>query len=296
MRKSNMPTNAIIKNTMAFSFIVFCFIVAVYIVYTYLPVDVDWVRNGPPQVGVDWKHAFRQASLKLLNGESPYQIGVFHNPPWTLLPLLPIALLTPELGSAVMYVVNLFSYLFVVIKLKTNLWLIIIFVLFSNIILNSMNGNIEGMLAIGFLLPPEIGLFFVLAKPQMGIAVAVFWAIESYRIGGFEKTIRIFLPVAAAYIISFMIFGIYIMSSTQLVDVWWNSSIFPKGLPVGIILLAIAIWRREIKFAIAASPFFAPYCTAHTWAVVWLGLLSLVPQKFHFQKEQVATFNRPISS
>jgi hypothetical protein len=291
MKKSNMITDTTVQNIMAFTFIIACFTAGVYIVYTYLPVHVDWVRNGPAQVGVDWKQAFRQASLTLLRGESPYQISFFHNPPWILLPLLPIALLSPALGSAIMYVLNLFSYLFVAIKLKTNSWLLPIFVLFSNIILNSINGNIEGILALGFILPPEIGLFLVLAKPQMGIGAAIFWAVESYRTGGVEKAIRVFLPVGIAYIISFIIFGNYITSSMQLVDVWWNSSTFPEGIPVGIILLVVAIWKREAKFAIAASPFFAPYCTAHTWAIVWLGLLSLFPQKIRSQKEQRATSN-----
>lgn len=289
--KSKLITDATIKYLMALTFIVFCFVAGVYFVYTYLPVRVDWVHNGPPQVGVDWKGAFRRAALKMLAGESPYQITSFFNPPWTLFPLLPIALLSPALGSAVMYVLNLFSYLFVAIKLKTNFWLIIVFVLLSNMILNSNNGNIEGILAIGFILPPQIGLFFVLAKPQMGIAVAVFWAIESYRTGGLEKIIQVFLPVVLAYIISFVIFGVYIKNSVQLADVWWNSSIFPEGVPIGIILLGIAIWKREIKFAIAASPFFATYLTPHTWAVVWLGLLSLFPQKIQFKREEVVQFN-----
>lgn len=260
------------------------FLLGVYFVYIYLPVHADWVRNGPPQVGVDWKLTFRRASLKLLMGESPYQIAAFFNPPWTLLPLLPIALLSPALGSAVMYVLNLFAYLFVAFKLKTNLWRIVIFVLFSGMIINSTNGNIEGILSLGFILPPPIGLFFVLAKPQMGIAVAVFWAVESWRTGGIEKTIRIFLPVTAGFIISFIIFGAYIKDTAQLTYVWWNSSIFPKGIPVGLLLLALASWKREIIFAIAASPFFAPYLTAHTWAVVWLGLLSLFPQKIQFSR------------
>ena len=283
-----MISEATVKNILACTVIVFCFAAGVYFVYTYLPVHVDWVRDGPPQVGVDWKGAFRKASLKLLTGETPYQITSFYNPPWILLPLLPIALLSPALGSAVMYVLNLFSYLFVAIKLKTNFWLIIVFVLFSNMILNSNNGNIEGILALGFILPPQIGLFFVLAKPQMGIAVAVFWAIESYRTGGLGKTVRIFLPVGLAYIVSFFMFGIYIRSSARLADVWWNSSIYPKGISIGIILLAIAVWKREVKFAIAASPFFAPYLVSHTWAVVWLGLLSLFPQTIKFRKEQGA--------
>lgn len=291
MGRNSFLTDASMKNIMALTSIIFCFVAGVYFVYTYLPVHVDWVRDGPPQVGVDWKGAFQPAALKLLMGESPYQITSFFNPPWVLFPLLPIALLSPALGSAVMYVLNLFSYLFVTMKLKTNFWLIIIFLFFSKMLLNSINGNIEGLLAIGFVLPPQIGLFFILAKPQMGVAVAVFWAIESYRTGGLKETIRIFLPVGLAYIITFMIFGFYIGNSMQLADVWWNSSIFPRGIPIGVILLGIAVWKREIKFAIAASPFFVTYLTPHTWAVVWLGLLSIFPQKFNLTRKKIAQFN-----
>lgn len=293
MTKSTVTKTETYKNLIALMMLLGCFAAGVYLVYTYLPVHVDWVRNGPPQVGVDWKGAFRKASIELLKGNSPYHDTFFFNPPWTLLPLLPIALLSPALGSAVMYVLNFFCYLFVALKLRTNILLVIIFVLFSGMMLNSNNGNIEGILALGFILPPQIGLFFVLAKPQMGIAVAVFWAVESWRTGGIEKVIRVFLPVGLAYLISFLIFGIYIETSTELADVWWNASIFPKGIPIGLILLVIAIWKREIKFAIAASPFFAPYLTAHTWAIVWLGLLSLFPQRIQFPKKQVIPSDQP---
>lgn len=288
---NRMIKDTTIKTKITLTAILICFVVGVYIVYTYLPVHVDWVRNGPPQVGVDWKGAFRRASIELLKGKSPYQITSFYNPPWTLFPLLPIALLSPALGSAVIYVLNFISYLFVTFKLKTNFWLIIIFVLYSGMIANSRNGNIEGILAVGYILPPQIGLFFILAKPQMGIAVAIFWAVESWRTGGLEEINRVFLPVGLAYLASFIIFGVYISSTTQLADVWWNSSIFPEGIPIGLVLLIMAIWKREIKFAIAASPFFSPYLTSHTWAIVWLGLLSLFPQRFQFQKEKVASSN-----
>lgn len=271
-----------LKNAIALFVVIACFLAAIYFVYTYLPVDIDWVRNGPPQVGVDWKGAFRKASLELLNGNSPYNAAAFFNPPWTLLPLLPIALLSPALGSALMYVLNFFVYLFVVLKLKTNVWLIIPFIFFSGMLVNSNNGNIEGIVALGFILPPQIGLFFILSKPQIGIAVAIFWLIESWREGGFQKVLNVFLPIVIAYIISFLVFGFWISNSLSVVDTWWNASIWPRGIPIGVILLAMAIWKREIKFAIAASPFFATYLTVHSWAFAWLGLLSLFPQHFRF--------------
>ncbi|MBP6471017.1 MAG: hypothetical protein KBE23_13195 [Chloroflexi bacterium] len=248
-----------------------------WFVYTHMPVQVDWVLDGPPQVGVDWKGVFRPASIELLRGRSPYTVENFYNPPWTLLPLIPIALVSPALGSAIMYVLNLFAFLLVMLRLKSNVWLTIPFVLLSGALVNSNNGNIDGIVAIGFILPPSIGLFFILAKPQVGFVVALLWAVDAWRKGKVRGVVRIFWPVAAAYVVSFFLFGFWILNATGIVAQWWNASIWPTGIPIGLILLIIAIWRREIRFAIAASPFFAPYLAYHSWAFVWLGLLSLFP-------------------
>ncbi len=253
-----------------------------YFVYSFLPVHVDWGGQGVAQVGVDWKTAFRRACLELLAGKSPYRAELFYNPPWTLLPLLPIALLPPALGSAVIYVLNLMAYGFVVLKLKMNLWLIIPFTIFSGIMLNSQFGNIEGIIALGFILPPQVGLFFILAKPQIGVAVAIFWLTEAWRKGGFQEVVKVFFPVVCAYILSFLLFDFWIGNSIRVANVDWNSSIWPIGIPIGLSLLGAAIWKREIKFAISATPFFAPYLVMHTWAVAWLGILSLFPQGFAF--------------
>lgn len=272
--KLKMPRTSTIADVVG---IVVCLAATTYFVYTYLPVDVDWVRDGPPSVGMDWKGAFREACLALLRGESPYERISFHNPPWVLIPLLPVALLTPALGSAVMYALNLVAFLIVMVKLRTNLLLIPLLLTFSGMLVNSNNGNIEGLLALGFVMPPQIGLFFVLAKPQIGVAVALYWLAESWRAGGLRKVLSVAAPVLVAYLISFLIFGIWIGESFQVVDAWWNMSIWPRGIPVGAFLLGMAIWRGEIKFAIAASPLLAPYLTGHSWAFVLLGLLSLFP-------------------
>jgi hypothetical protein len=232
---------------------------------------------------VDWKSAFRPACLEVLSGKSPCNIKAFYNHPWTLLPLLPIALLSPALGSAVMYILNLFTYLFVAMKLKTNVWLIILFMFFSGMLGNSNVGNIDGIAALGFILPPQIGLFFISSKPQIGVAVAIFWLIESWRGGGVQKTLNVFLPVVIAGMISFLMFGFWISNGLNgTTNNPWNASFGAKGVPIGAILLARALWKSEIKFAIIASPFLAPYLTTHSWAFMWLGLLSLFPQHFRF--------------
>jgi hypothetical protein len=69
-------------------------------------------------MGVDWKWAYQPAVLALLEGISPYEAGGFYNPPWILLPLIPVALFPLPLGTAIMYVLNLFLFLFVMVKLS----------------------------------------------------------------------------------------------------------------------------------------------------------------------------------
>jgi hypothetical protein len=138
--------------------------------------------------------------------------------------------------------------------------------------------NLTGL---GFVLPPPIGLLFILAKPQLGAAVAVFWLVQVWRRRGFAAVLRMFLPVAAAYLLSFALFGFWpgkwFQTGESPIHIY-NQSLWPWGIPIGLALLAASIGRGEIKFAIAASPFLAPYVQIYSYAIVWLGLVSLVPQ------------------
>lgn len=67
--------------------------------------------------------------------------------------------------------------------------------------------NIDRMVVLGLIMPTWIGLFFVLAKPQIGIGVAIFWAFESYRLGKLRQMARDFVPVSLAILISLWIYG-----------------------------------------------------------------------------------------
>jgi len=235
-------------------------------------------------IGVDWVEYFRPAAQLLLHGHSPYRESGFYNAPWVLLPMLPIALLPVSLGNAFMYSLNIFAYLYVAHKLRMNPLMMVFFVLFSGMQGAALNGNIEGLLALGFILPPQIGLFFLLAKPQFGIGMAVFIGVMAWRENGLGHAVKMFLPVTIAFLLSFLMFGFWPYSIQSLGEVWWNTGIFPYGIPIGLGLLALAVFGREKRFAISSSPFFAPYLTAHTWAVVWLGILSLFEMRNNAKK------------
>lgn len=53
--------------------------------------------------GEDWEIFYLPAAQQILAGQSPYQIPGFFNPPWILLPLLPLALLPAKVGSVVIF-------------------------------------------------------------------------------------------------------------------------------------------------------------------------------------------------
>lgn len=233
-------------------------------VYAYVPIN-----------GVDWEKVYRPVTLALINGGTPYGVTElpFTNPPWVLLPMLPLLLLSPEMGSAVMFVANAFAFVYVAVRFRVHPLLVPVFIFAT---MNGLfNANIEGLVALGFILPPQIGLFFLLAKPQVGIAAAVFIAAQAWRVGGVKQVARVFAPVTIALALSVALYGMW-MTGVDMTTMRWNESIWPHGILLGLALIVIAIWRQDIRWTVGASPFLSPYLTGHTWAFAVLGLLLLI--------------------
>ncbi|MFN8425352.1 MAG: hypothetical protein U0X87_03705, partial [Anaerolineales bacterium] len=134
--------------------------------------------------------------------------------------------------------------------------------------------NVDALALVGFVLPPQIGLFFVLIKPQMGIAMIPFWMFESWRDGGWRSLTRVFLPVAIATTLSLLIFGTAsIGRSNDLLQSTWNASLWPWAFPIGFALTILSIRNRRKDQAMAASPFLSPYLAYHSWVSVLAGLM-----------------------
>jgi hypothetical protein len=60
----------------------------------------------------------------------------------------------------------------------------------------------------------------------------------------------------------------------------WNRSIFPYGIPIGLFFLWLAFRRKNVFYALAASPFFSPYHTFYSYLVVQIGLLNEDVEKY----------------
>src|SRR5690606_39169475 len=225
----------------------------------------------PP--AVDWVGVFRPATLALARLENPYQNeSGFYNAPWTLVFLMPFAA-DEIIGRAAIFVVSFATYGLLAVHMKASRLALVAFLLSPPILHTALHGNLEWLALAGLLLPPRWGLFFVTIKPQIGSMVAVYWIAEAWREGSWRCTLWLLWPIGAAYLLSFVIFGLWPLRAVGQIDLWWNASFWPYSIPLGLIALAWSIRKRDIRGALIASPCLSPYVLLHAWSGALLAVL-----------------------
>jgi hypothetical protein len=169
---------------------------------------------------------------------------------------------------------SLLAYFFMAMRSGGSRLAITMFMLNPVVILDILKTNVNWIVPLGLLLPPWLGLFLVLIKPQVGIGLGVYWLLDSYRTGGLLNVVKTFLPVSVAYLLSFILFGPYLLHTETIVNGSQNFRLFwPYAVPVGI---AIIVWTARHKIPIeslAASPMLSPYFGDTSWAIPFLALV-----------------------
>ncbi len=228
-----------------------------------------------PAVGIDWRETYYPAARAVLEGRNPYEaVSTFRNLPWTLIPMLPLAFFSERVSGVLFFILTLTLYTVTAIQLKASRTALIAFLLSSPVVYGLRMLNVDALVLLGFILPPQIGLFFALIKPQMAIAMIPFWFFEAWREGGWKSLVRVFAPAAVATILAFVIFGpSSIGRSNDLLQSTWNASLWPWAFPIGFALAILSIRNRRKDQAMAASPFLSPYLAYHSWVSVLAGLM-----------------------
>ena len=73
---------------------------------------------------------------------------------------------------------------------------------------------------------------------------------------------------------TFLLYGNWLIDKESLLEVGWNASLFPWSIPIGLALLAVALFKvKEWRLAITASPMLSPYTSTGSWAVALIGLI-----------------------
>lgn len=252
------------------------------ITFGVITIVLTWAILSIYPDAIDWSTAFRPAARRLLQGEPLYGVPadkpLFIHAPWTLLPLIPLALLPEIVGRAGLVVMSILAYIYTANQLGARPFAVALVLVSPPVLHLLLNGNIDFMAALGFVLPPQIGLFFIAAKPQMGIAVGLFWLYEAWHGGGAKEVLRVFAPFAIVLGISFLIWGFWPSYFGLTENYWWNASLWPQSIPVGLGLLVAALRKNEIRYAIAASPCLSPYVLFHSWSGALLAIVHRLPE------------------
>lgn len=231
------------------------------------------------EIGMDWEQTYRPAALAMARGESPYSVSIFYAAPWSVIPLIPFALLPRNIGNLAIFLLGLFAFAYISYKLGAGPGSMTIFLLSASVVGCLIFGNIEWMPLLGLILPAPIGLIFAVIKPQVGIGIVIYWFVHTLRSKGIWETFKVFLPVTIVTLISFWMFGFWPMlflktleqSENSVLD--YNTSLWPQGAFIGLWLLYKAFKKEEPETAIAASPFLSPYALQFTWVSVLAGLI-----------------------
>lgn len=192
--------------------------------------------------------------------------------------LLPLALLPDVVGRAVLIMTNLVVFGYTAHRMGAKPLALVFFLLSPPVLHCVVNGNIDWLVTLGFVLPSQIGLFFLVIKPQIGVVVGIYWLVEACRVKGWREVLRVFGLVSAAMLLSFVLFGPWPFKWGKTLSFWWNASLWPTSIPIGLALLVAAIHKRRIEYAMGASPCLSPYVLFHSWVGALLAVVESVPE------------------
>lgn len=231
------------------------------------------------QIGMDWEQTYRPAALAMAHGKSPYSVEIFYAAPWSVIPLIPFALLPPDLGNIGVFLLGLCAFAYTAYKLGAGSGSMSIFLLSASVVGCLVYGNIEWMPLLGFVLPAPIGLIFAIIKPQVGIGLVIYWFVHIFRTKGFWEVVKTFAPVTLITLLSFWLYGFWpllfqkTMEQSENSLVAYNTSLWPQGIFVGVWLLYNSIKNQKPGMALASSPFLSPYTLQFTWVAALPGLI-----------------------
>jgi hypothetical protein len=242
-------------------------------------ISLSWFayKFFPESASLDWTGFFRPAIHLLLEGKSPYQQEGFYNPPWILIPFIPLALLPPKIGGAILFSLSFMLLVFLSYKLGAKLVTIVFIILSFPVAHGLYLGSLEPFIYLGLILPPQIGLFFLLAKPQIGFGVAIYWFFVLYKEGRII-VIKTFAPVIIVTLLSLIVFDKWILKLFATSELPWNVSLWPFSIPVGLIFIIASIYFKKPGYALIFSSFISPYVAPQTWSTLLIGFL---PKQFH---------------
>ncbi len=243
----------------------------------------------------DWTIFYRQASLRLLTGESPYVVlghnAVYdvplrvYNPVWLFALLSPIAVLPEAISNAVLRVLAFGVYLYSARRLSGDWRLRVAFLYSAPVVLGLLEGQIDFLVLGALWLGAPVGLWLAAVKPQAGIALAAHQAALLWQSGRRQTLLLSGIGMGLAIGLSIGVLGLHLEHALAATDFPWNRAIPHWWLRVPLVAGILALAYRESDpfqrklWVVAASPVIASYAAIYS-AVMLLSPLFKHPPAF----------------
>jgi hypothetical protein len=130
-------------------------------------------------------------------------------------------------------------------------------------------GQTDALVLAGFVLLPEGYDLLFFWKPQV--------ILHAYWVRVLRKPMVYIVWGGLLAIVSLLIWGnwplaIYEFGRDKLIEGWWNRSLWPYSIPVGLVLLYFSIKKKDESLGIVASPLLSPYVNGPSY----LGLAAVI--------------------
>jgi hypothetical protein len=221
-----------------------------------------------PEGGLDMRDDIIPA---LHNWKMPWKEGtpLF---PWAVLMLMPLRLFSARLATALINGLSVILLALLVRRYQGNMLLVIPITLSPLGYWLFSTGQTDALVLAGMLLPPGLDLLFFW-KPQ--VLAHAFWVRAREHLGSYMISGLTLLLISLA-IWGFWPKEVLSFGRDQLIGGWWNKSLWPFSIPVGITMVYLSIRNRDEAYGIMASPLLFPYVNGPSY----LGLAAIAASKW----------------
>src|SRR5579859_63026 len=220
-------------------------------------------------LGTDWTRAFLPAVRAFMNGGNPYAPldpgGGYHNPPWLLPLLVPFGLLPPLWGHIGMGIVAITGLVALCVRLKRP-WAALIVAGSIPMLSTIYWANVEGFCLWGLAIGGPIGFFLLSVKPQVAGLVGLVWAWEAYQKERWMGVAKLVGPTAAIAVVSTFIYPQWITAMVESQSQVNSGAVnaWPWLVPLGLLLLYVALKLKRQSWAGLSTTMIAPYLRDHS--------------------------------
>lgn len=228
----------------------------------------------------DWETFYYAARRLVAADQSLYDTMItenyYSNPPWLAAAIVPVTVLPPKFGWALLSAATLALALLVLRRWAASPGIVRMVAVLASppMMYILLHGQIDVVIIGAVLLPAWVWPVAAITKPQ--VAIGLLFGIPR------RQWLRAALFTGALLVISFLLWGFWpaevIRQPKPFVGAGHNlwAGLWPFQVPMGVLLLALGVSRKDERFLIAGSPFLSPYAALSTMIGPWIAAVSFL--------------------